>query len=53
VIQAAALTLDRDDYEEIARLQAAAPGPVGDVYELERVKEGPHASIMRYTLNRP
>ena len=52
VIQAAALTLDRDDYEEIARLQAAAPGPVGDVYELERVKDGPHASIMRYTLNR-
>ena len=27
-------------------------GPAGDVYDLERVKGGPHASIMRYTLGR-
>lgn len=29
----------------------ASSGP-GDVYVLERVKVGPHASVMRYTLNR-
>ena len=27
-------------------------GPSGEVYELERVKGGPHASVMQYTLNR-
>ena len=52
VVQATALTLDGDDHAAIARLQAASPGPAGDVYDLERVRSGPHASIMRYTLNR-
>jgi aryl-alcohol dehydrogenase-like predicted oxidoreductase len=28
-----------------------APGPAGDVYDLERVKGGRHAAIMRYNLN--
>ena len=52
VVQAATLTLDASDREEIIRLQANASGPAGDVYELERVKGGQHASIMRDTLNR-
>ena len=32
--------------------QSASSGPNGDTYDLERVKGGPHASIMRYTLAR-
>jgi aryl-alcohol dehydrogenase-like predicted oxidoreductase len=44
------LALDDDDRAIIARVQSASSGPVGDTYDLERVKGGPHASIMRYTL---
>jgi aryl-alcohol dehydrogenase-like predicted oxidoreductase len=50
--QAWTLALDADDHAHIARVQGAAPGPAGDVYDLERTKGGPHAAIMRYTLNR-
>jgi aryl-alcohol dehydrogenase-like predicted oxidoreductase len=49
-IRACALALDDDDRAAIARVQSASGGPRGDVYDLERVKGGPHASIMRYTL---
>jgi aryl-alcohol dehydrogenase-like predicted oxidoreductase len=48
--QACVLALDEDDRAAIARVQSASTGPAGDVYDLERVKGGPHASIMRYTL---
>ena len=51
-ISACALALDADDHAEIARAQAASCGPSGEVYGLERVKGGLHASVMRYTLNR-
>jgi aryl-alcohol dehydrogenase-like predicted oxidoreductase len=51
-IAACGLRLDDDDRAVIARAQALAQGPIGDVYELERVKGGRHASIMRDTLNR-
>jgi aryl-alcohol dehydrogenase-like predicted oxidoreductase len=51
-IMACALALDADDHAEIARAQAASCGPSGEVYGLERVKGGSHASVMRYTLNR-
>jgi aryl-alcohol dehydrogenase-like predicted oxidoreductase len=50
--QACVLALDADDREEVARVQSASSGPSGDIYDLERVKGGPHASIMRYTLAR-
>jgi aryl-alcohol dehydrogenase-like predicted oxidoreductase len=50
--QACVLALDDDDRAAIARAQTTAGGPEGDVYDLERVKGGPHASIMRYTLRR-
>ena len=50
--QAGVLTLDEGDRAAVARVQSASSGPMGDVYELERVKGGPHASIMRYTLAR-
>jgi aryl-alcohol dehydrogenase-like predicted oxidoreductase len=52
ILAAATLTLDEDDSARIARVQMLAAGPGGDVYGLERVKGGRHASIMRYTLNR-
>jgi aryl-alcohol dehydrogenase-like predicted oxidoreductase len=48
--QACLLALDDEDRAAIARVQSASSGPSGDVYDLERVKGGPHASIMRYTL---
>jgi len=49
---ACALALDDDDRAAVARVQSASSGPTGDTYDLERVKGGPHASIMRYTLAR-
>ena len=51
-VEACAVALDAGDHEAIARVQAASSGPAGEVYGLERVKGGPHASIMHYTLNR-
>ena len=50
--QACGLSLDDHDRAAIARVQSASSGPTGDTYDLERAKDGPHASIMRYTLNR-
>jgi len=47
---ACAFAIDEDDRAAIARVQSASSGPKGDTYDLERVKDGPHASIMRYTL---
>jgi aryl-alcohol dehydrogenase-like predicted oxidoreductase len=52
ITQACALSLDDEDRAAVARVQSASSGPNGDVYDLERVKGGPHASIMRYTLAR-
>ena len=48
--QAYRLVLDDEDRAAIARVQSASRGPQGDTYDLERMKGGPHASIMRYTL---
>lgn len=45
------LTLHDHEREALAALLAAAPGPAGDVYALERDPSGPHAGIMRYNLN--
>jgi aryl-alcohol dehydrogenase-like predicted oxidoreductase len=52
IVRASRLALDDEDRAAIGRVLAAAPGPSGDVYEMERVKGGRHASVMRYTLNR-
>jgi aryl-alcohol dehydrogenase-like predicted oxidoreductase len=46
------LTLSPAQVERIRRLGAAAPGPVGDCFELERDRRGPHAAVMKYDLNR-
>jgi aryl-alcohol dehydrogenase-like predicted oxidoreductase len=51
-LQACTLTLDEDDRAAIGNVQRRAAGPAGEVYALEREKGGPHAAIMKYTLNR-
>jgi aryl-alcohol dehydrogenase-like predicted oxidoreductase len=38
--------------EGVRRRAASASGPRGDCFELERIKDGPHAAIMKYDLNR-
>jgi aryl-alcohol dehydrogenase-like predicted oxidoreductase len=38
--------LDAADRAAIARIVAAAPGPRGDCYDLERIEGGPHSAIM-------
>jgi len=47
-----ALELDEADRAAIEAVTAQRRGPSGDVYELERDRDGPHGRIMRYTLNR-
>ncbi|MDH4067137.1 MAG: aldo/keto reductase, partial [Acidobacteriota bacterium] len=51
-LAATRLDLDAEDEAQIAAVHADAPGPGGDVYELERMPGGRHASIMRYNLHR-
>jgi aryl-alcohol dehydrogenase-like predicted oxidoreductase len=43
--------LDDDDYTQIHAIIRQRKGPYGDVFDLERIKDGPHGSIMRYNLN--
>jgi aryl-alcohol dehydrogenase-like predicted oxidoreductase len=50
--QACSLSLDDGDRALIRRVQSASSGPTGDVYDLERVKGGSHASVMRFRLGR-
>jgi aryl-alcohol dehydrogenase-like predicted oxidoreductase len=47
-----ALRLSDTDREEIEAVAARRKGPKGDVYELERDREGRHGSIMKYNLNK-
>lgn len=51
IAEALTLELTTWDRDEIAAVHAEAAGPAGEVYALERIKGGVHASIMRYTLN--
>jgi aryl-alcohol dehydrogenase-like predicted oxidoreductase len=46
------LELDRRDQALIEAVTRRREGPRGDVYTLERDREGPHGRIMKYTLNR-
>lgn len=43
--------LSQEDHDDIRAVLARRRGPYGDVFDLERVKDGPHGSIMRYNLN--
>jgi diketogulonate reductase-like aldo/keto reductase len=43
--------LDAEDLSRIAALLQTAPGPQGDVFGLERDRNGRHGRIMKYNLN--
>ena len=46
------LVLDGEDRALIEAVTRRRKGPPGDVYTLERDREGPHGRIMKYALNR-
>lgn len=46
------LALEEGDHSAITAAIAASAGPVGDVYTLERDRDGRHGRIMKYHLNR-
>jgi aryl-alcohol dehydrogenase-like predicted oxidoreductase len=46
------LTLTVADQAQIAAVTARRRGPPGDVYTLERDRNGPHGRIMKYELNK-
>src|SRR3989344_600374 len=45
-------SLDIKDMELLSKIFKKAKGPLGDTYDLERIKGGRHASIMKYNLNK-
>ena len=45
------IKLDQYDLHSLSQLQKESKGPLGPFYALERVKDGPHGSIMKYNLN--
>ena len=50
-VAAAGLALTDADRAEIEAVASRRRGPLGDVYELERDRDGRHGSIMKYDLN--
>ena len=50
-LRAFSFALGAEDHALLASVTDLAKGPAGDVYALERVKGGRHASIMKYGLN--
>ena len=50
-LQTFQFNLDESDLQQIETAKAALTTPEGDVWDLERIKEGPHGRIMRYNLN--
>jgi hypothetical protein len=44
--------LSSEDARDINAICAQRRGPSGEVYALERDRDGPHGRIMKYTLNR-
>lgn len=50
--QAFSFALSPEEAARIRTLVDVAPGPLGDVFELERDRDGPHGRIMKYDLNR-
>jgi aryl-alcohol dehydrogenase-like predicted oxidoreductase len=51
-VAAFSFVLSEEDETRIGAHLERAPGPPGDVFELERDREGPHGRIMKYDLNR-
>lgn len=50
-LAALSLELSKGEHERIRGLVDRAPGPAGDIFALERDRDGPHGRIMRYDLN--
>lgn len=50
--EAFTFSLTEDEHTRIRAHVEGARGPAGDVFELERDRDGPHGRIMRYDLNR-
>ncbi len=46
------LRLDEEDVAALAAATRDATGPLGDVYDLERDRDGRHGRIMKYELNK-
>lgn len=46
------LVPDEDDRRALAAIMQRKSGPQGDVYALERDRDGPHGQIMKYDLNK-
>ncbi len=44
-------TLDPEDNTAIEKVTGQRKGPAGDVFDVERIKQGPHGAIMKYNLN--
>jgi aryl-alcohol dehydrogenase-like predicted oxidoreductase len=44
-------SLTQSDNNAIEKVISQRKGPAGDVFDLERIKDGPHGKIMRYNLN--
>ena len=51
-VAAFSFALSGEDQARISDHLQRAPGPPGDVFELERDRDGPHGRIMKYDLNR-
>lgn len=45
------IALDREDHDAIGAVMALRTGPAGDVFMLERDRQGRHGRIMKYGLN--
>lgn len=45
------ITLDREDHQALEAVTALRTGPTGDVFTLERDRQGRHGRIMKYELN--
>lgn len=50
-VRAFALELDAEDRNRLGVVLARRNGPPGDVFDIERIKDGPHGAIMKYNLN--
>jgi diketogulonate reductase-like aldo/keto reductase len=49
--QSFSFELDNDDISAIRAARAMSDWQGDDIYDLERIKNGPHAAIMKYNLN--
>jgi aryl-alcohol dehydrogenase-like predicted oxidoreductase len=49
--QVFSFSLTAENKAAIQNILAQRTGPAGDVFDIERIKDGPHGRIMRYNLN--